>query len=426
MSDSSSNLLQEAQSYVTGLLESKLSKSIKFHTLQHTQEVVSAAERIADHYQLTEDDRLPLYIAAWFHDTGYTGGVARDHESLSISIASEFLNHHNVSEEFKNQVIGCINATRMPQAPTNTIERILCDADLFHLGTDQFDEKNRLLREEIQEFGGEDLSKKEWRKRNIEFLLAHNYFTTFGREKLQPAKDIHLFELKKKNKEDITVKDKKDKNEKGKDKDKSIPALAAEEAAAIKKKKEKEKETERGVQTVFRIMANTQNNLSQMADNKANILISVNAIVLSVVVSTLVPKLESNTHLVIPVLLLVICCVTVIVFAILATRPNISGGTFTKEDVASKKTNLLFFGNFYKMSLPDYDWGMLEMLSDKNYLYSSIVKDSYFLGVVLAKKYRLLRVAYNIFMYGLIIVMLAFTLAFIIPQPVEVYTAGNA
>ena len=161
-----------------------------------------------------------------------------------------------------------------------------------------------------------------------------------------------------------------------------------------------------------------------MADNKANILISVNAIVLSIVIGSLFPKLEQNTHLILPVVVLVVMSVTVIVFAILATRPNISGGVFTKEDISQKKTNLLFFGNFYKMNLPDYDWGMMEMLNDKNYLYASVVKDSYFLGVVLAKKYRLLRIAYNIFMFGLIVVMLAFALAFMIPAPVEVYTPG--
>ena len=99
-------------------------------------------------------------------------------------------------------------------------------------------------------------------------------------------------------------------------------------------------------------------------------------------------------------------------------------GTFTKEDIADKKTNLLFFGNFHNMTLPDYDWGMNEMLVDKYYMYNSIVKDNYFLGVVLAKKYRFLRIAYNIFMYGLIIAMIAFALGFIIPRPVEVYAPG--
>jgi hypothetical protein len=105
---------------------------------------------------------------------------------------------------------------------------------------------------------------------------------------------------------------------------------------------------------------------------------------------------------------LVLVCVGATIFAILATRPNISSGTFTKEDIENKKTNLLFFGNFHNMTLPDYDWAMEEMLKDRDYLYGSMVKDIYFLGVVLAKKYKFLRISYDIFMYGLIISMLAF------------------
>jgi hypothetical protein len=124
------------------------------------------------------------------------------------------------------------------------------------------------------------------------------------------------------------------------------------------------------------------------------------------------------------VIVLVIVCVSAIVFAILATRPNVTHGTFTEDDVRQKKTNLLFFGNFYKMSLPDYDWAMQEMLADKDYLYSSITKDNYFLGVVLAKKYRFLRIAYNIFMFGLILSMIAFILASVLPEIAPTYTPG--
>jgi hypothetical protein len=109
------------------------------------------------------------------------------------------------------------------------------------------------------------------------------------------------------------------------------------------------------------------------------------------------------------------------VFSILATRPTVTSGKFTKEDIADKKTNLLFFGNFHKMGYADYDWGMTELLADKNYLYSSMIKDTYFLGVVLAKKYKYLRIAYNIFMFGLIAAMIAFTVAFLAPGATEVY-----
>ena len=411
-------LLQEAEAQVTDLLLNKLSKSIRFHTLQHTKDVVAACEKLAEYQQLPEEDRFALTLAAWFHDTGYTSGVAKDHERVSIEIATDFLTAHPASEELKNKVIGCINATRIPQSPTTTIERLMCDADLFHLGTDSFKEKNSLLREEFKEFSGKELSKKEWRKLNIRFLEGHKYFTDYGREKLQPVKDVHLAELKEKTGDEM----KQDKKNKPKDKEKIV--MAVKDAAEAKKKREKESQSERGMSTVFRIMASNHSALSQMADSKANILISVNSIILSIIISTLFEKLQTDPYLQIPVAAIVIVCVSSIVFGILATRPNISGGVFTREDIAAKKTNLLFFGNFHNMSLDDYNWGMTEMLNDKYYMNASMIKDNYFLGVVLAKKYRFLRIAYNIFMYGLIIAMLAFVVAFMLPQATEVYTTG--
>ena len=417
-------LLQDAETQVKELLTTKLSKSITFHTIQHTQEVVAACKLLADNHQLSEDDRNALLVAAWFHDTGYTSGQARDHESVSIQLVTDFLTAHSASEEFSNKVIGCINATRMPQSPSTTIERIICDADLFHLGTNDFAEKNRLLRQEFKDFSDKELSKKEWRKLNIRFLESHKYFTAYGREKLEPQKAIHLaeIEIKDNSGEELTT-SKKDKY-KGNGKRKEKVAQVAQQAADMKKKKEKESQSERGMSTVFRIMANNHSALSQMADSKANILISVNSIILSIMISSLFGKLQTDPNLQIPLALIVLVCVTSIVFGILATRPTVSGGTFTREDIANKRTNLLFFGNFHNMSLQDYDWGMTEMLNDKNYMNNSMIKDNYFLGVVLAKKYRYLRLAYNIFMYGLILVIIAFTIAFMLPEATEVYTAG--
>jgi len=104
------------------------------------------------------------------------------------------------------------------------------------------------------------------------------------------------------------------------------------------------------------------------------------------------------------------------VYAILATRPNITKGTFTEEDIRNKKVNLLFFGNFYNMSLHEYDWAMKEMMKDNEYLNSSMIKDIYFLGVVLARKYKYLRISYNIFMFGLILAILAFAIAFLFSE----------
>ena len=174
---------------------------------------------------------------------------------------------------------------------------------------------------------------------------------------------------------------------------------------------------DRGIETMFRITSKNHLTLSGMADNKANIMISINSIILSVLVSVLFRKLEDYPHLVIPGLILVFVCLTTIVFAVLATRPQVSSGTFSKEDIVNKRTNLLFFGNFHNSQLDDYMWGMKEMMKDADFLYGSMIKDIYFLGLVLGKKYKMLRKSYTVFMYGFIVSILAFLIAMLFFKP---------
>ena len=405
MDESLTSLLENAEKCATDIFINKVSKSITYHNLAHTQNVVACCEKIANFYQLSNEDKTVLLTAAWFHDTGYSSGNAEGHEHESIRLASLFLKDQGANPDFITKVASSIHATQMPQSPQSLVEEILCDADLFHLGSNDFKSNTKLLRQELNDKWDMGISKKDWRKRNIMFLEKHHYFTSFGKEKLQPQQEANLLELKRMDKED-----KKEENKEKKEEKKAIASLN--QSTDVKKetaeKKAKEQQTDRGISTVSRITSSNQANLSQMADNKANIIISVNAIILSVVISVLARHLDEHPNLVIPTIILVITCVCATIFAILATRPNVSKGTFTREDIHDKKTNLLFFGNFHDMQIDDYDWAMKEMMSDRDYLYRSIIKDIYYLGVVLAKKYRYLRIAYNIFMFGLIISMMAF------------------
>lgn len=405
MDESLTSLLENAEKCATDIFINKVSKSITYHNLAHTQNVVASCEKIANYYQLNDEDRTVLLTAAWFHDTGYSSGNAEGHEHESIRLVSLFLKDQGINSDFIAKVASSIHATQMPQSPQTLVEEILCDADLFHLGSNDFKSNTKLLRQELNGKWNMGISKKDWRKRNIMFLEKHQYFTSFGKEKLQPQQEANLLELKSADKEDKKEDTKEKKEEKKTTVSLSQSTDAKKEAA---EKKAKEQQTDRGISTVFRITSSNQANLSQMADNKANIIISVNAIILSVVISVLVRHLDEHPNLVIPTIILVITCVCATIFAILATRPNVSKGTFTREDIHDKKTNLLFFGNFHDMQIDDYDWAMKEMMSDRDYLYRSVIKDIYYLGVVLAKKYRYLRIAYNIFMFGLIISMMAF------------------
>jgi predicted metal-dependent HD superfamily phosphohydrolase len=397
MNESNEQLLSAARNYVTDLFTHQLRPEFVFHNMEHTEDVVEACSYMADYYKLNDDDRMVLMLAAWFHDTGYSKGETAGHEEESVRIATEFLKSHTVDATIVQRVSSAIQATRMPQSPISQIEKILCDADLYHLSTEDFKPRNQLLKQEQETHLGHKISKKDWRKNNVRFLENHKYFTDYGQEYLEPKKQENLNALLKKKPSKETVEE----NEK-----EDFPYVPTKEMD------DKEiKETERGVQTMFRTTSKNHLDLSAMADSKSHIMISVNSIIISVTLSVLIARISYYPHFIAPASLLLLTCLVSITLAILATRPSVNSGKFTEEDIRNKKTNLLFFGNFHQMQLEDYQWGMNQMIKDREYLYNTMMMDIYFLGVVLAKKYRYLRIAYTIFMWGLILSVIAFGLA---------------
>ncbi|MFC0182135.1 Pycsar system effector family protein [Pseudarcicella hirudinis] len=155
-------------------------------------------------------------------------------------------------------------------------------------------------------------------------------------------------------------------------------------------------------------------NLAALADHKAHIMISINAVIVSLVISILVRKLDDLPGLLIPIILLTIVSLLTIVFAILATRPKLAKGIFTQEQIDNKTANILYFGNFYKMELKDYESGINKMMNDSDFLYASMTKDLYDLGQILAHKYKMLRISYNIFMFGFVVSVIAFGISYFI------------
>jgi hypothetical protein len=174
--------------------------------------------------------------------------------------------------------------------------------------------------------------------------------------------------------------------------------------------------SEKGIETLFRIASSNHQKMFTLADNKAHILITVNSIILSVTVSVLVRKLTDSTFLIWPTFLLLGISVTSTAYAILATRPRFDNGTFTQEDLENKQVNLMNFGSFHQMTFDDYMKGMEIVLADRLFVYQTLIRDAYWHGRILGKKYLFLRKAYNIFLFGLIISIAAFVVAFLLHQ----------
>jgi predicted metal-dependent HD superfamily phosphohydrolase len=395
------DLTQKVEEEVTIMLREKLDGKYAYHNFQHTKRVVKEASKLADAMSLQDLEREKLVIAAWFHDTGYLEGY-KDHEQSSADRVSVFLEKYNYDKEGIEEIRIAILETKYPHNPQSKLGKILCDADLSGVGKASYFDSTSQLRSEMKETCGKGMTEKEWLAGEIKFLSEHSYLTEAGKTLYEEQKQANIAKLKTMQ-EDLQSSDQPDS---------SAEISAENKKVKGKKKAEKAKAYSRGVETMFRAGARTHINLSSMADSKANIMLSINAMIISVTLTVLIPKLDSNAHLVAPTLVLLATCLASIVLATLSTRPVVNKGLSSKEDIANRKSNLLFFGNFHSMELDDYEDGMKQMMEDNDFLYGSLTRDMYFLGKVLNKKYRYLRICYTIFMYGMIASVLAYGYAF--------------
>ncbi len=391
MTKINADIVQEAGNYVSKYLKDNLPDSIVFHTFEHAKYVVDCAEYIGKNSGLSEPELNMVKLCAWFHDAGWAINP-EDNEKDGAKIAGDFLVSKSIDPAVITEVKESILATKIPQQPKDIIAKVLCDADLMHLSEADYFERIENMRQEWINLRGEKVSKRKFHSTSVKFFQRHTYHTDFAKKELEPKKEENLKLLQK---EIYMLEQKKE-----------------QKMLDPEKKKAKPKGYSRGVESMFRLTARNQISLSSIADNKSNILITVNALMMSITMTVLVTRFEEIPNIILPTLIFLLMSLVTIVLAILSTRPNISSGKFTKEDIKQNKVNLLFFGNFYNMELEEYEWAIGELMKNDDNLYGTMIKDQYALGKVLARKYKLLRVAYSVFMFGIIISVAAFVLAF--------------
>lgn len=401
-------ILEAAQAHIFKYFKENISAEYVYHDLNHTIQVVDSIKQLGMRAELSGREMELLLLAGWFHDTGYING-AEGHEERSWKLLAEFLANKNYPQAELNIMRGCILATKIPQRPRTILEKIICDADLAHLGNEHYWDRTGRVRQELMLINGMVMSEQEWVDFELNFMLVHEYHTEIAKELFGKRKNKHVKQLKKQ-------KLRLHPNE-----IESVEALREKDKQKKKKKKKNDSldpnarlndiSLGRGVETMYRTTYRTHVNLSSIADNKANIMLSINAIIISIVLPQLIPRFSSNPSLVIPTFILLSVCLIAIIFATLSTRPKITEGRVSREDIENRNGNLLFFGNYYNMKMEDFHWGMMEMIRDSEYLYSTMTRDLYYLGIVLAKKYRYLSICYGVFMYGMIISVIAFAVS---------------
>jgi len=342
---------------------------------------------LAEEAGISEENKENLLLAALYHDIGYCKDK-QNHEKEGGKLAVDELGKAGLSKSRCEKINQLILSTKLDWKGEDKLSLLLRDADLYGLASDKYDKISNRLRKEKKAISGKKIPTKEWNKANIKFFEDHIYQTSEGRKLFNQGKALNLMRLK-----GLKVKDKK------------------------KKKKDSQTiSTSKTAQTQLKTALRNHIDLSSIADNKANIMLSVNAIVITVGLPLLVDRMHDNVALMIPTIILAVTSVISMIFATLSTRPIQMSGLTDLKIIPEKKSNLFFFGNFYKMKFDQYEIGMKTVVSNNDIMHNSITRDLFFLGKSLGYKYDYLRICYNVFMVGIVLAVIAFFVVTLIQE----------
>ena len=377
-----SSILVKAENYVKEKL-ADLSTDLRYHNIAHTLAVREACIAIGKEMKIKEEELEVLQLAALFHDTGFLD-TYQGHERISQQYAKTFLNKNNYPSEKLSEVLQCIEATISNREPQTKLGKIIKDADMVHLSKKDYLESIENLRFEWATYLNKHYNEYAWDQINYDFLKNHHFYTKAAADLFGKRVEDNLKRLKKARK----------KNKKKLGIGNSII------------------EGNRSAQMMFKTSLRNHLDLSALADNKANIMLSVNALIITIIMPVAVSFIQGNLYLLFPLTTLLLTCLASMIYATLATRPIKMSGTTSQEKIQNGKANLFFFGNFYKMNFDEYKANLQDSISREEALDDAIMRDLFFLGKSLGIKYSQLRVCYTIFMIGITLSVIAFGLSY--------------
>jgi len=315
-------------------------------------------------------------------------------DDVVCDITTIFKLDEELVKKSKTIAIQCLptNKAILPEA------QILSDATAMDFAGDQGRDRFKLMYEQMI-LHDLEISKSSWYDIIIPLIKDHEFYTNYGKTELMPLVEKLTKRLKKEKKEIDANRDlvlKKELN------------ISDVEIKNLKKGLTKIKgRDDRGIQTLFRTTSKNHYTLNRMVDGKASIMITVNSILLSLALGGVLGKFDEGYPNNIPTMVFSVSNVISIIFAILSITPNRTQGNFTEDEIRSKKGNLLYYGNFFKMHYRDFEWAFLQILQDKDYLYTSMIRDYYYQAQVLNKKSATIRVSLFTFLFGIALTIIS-------------------
>ena len=400
-------LLPEIRKYVIDVLEKNAGRSIyttigRLYRIEKNIRTITAEETLSDE----EKDMVSLALYVMTIELSNSKLKVFDRRQIEkdiLSTSDKICKKFSIADVIKERLSAVIKESvpTLPAEVTLPESKIIRDASIMeftgHNGREYL--KQRYEELVLRDF---KLPQSNWYDTVIGLTSNIEAHTEYGKIHIQPAIEKLNKRLKKEKKElenrtSLLLK-----------KEFNISELEIKKLKkAIKKTNDRD---ERGIQTLFRTTIRNHYTLNEMVDKKASIMITVNAIILSLVMGGLIGASEKLSFSSLPILGLSLTSILSIFFAIIAIRPTLTQGDFTEEEIRNKDGNLLYFGNFHNMHYRDFEWGFLQLLSDKNYLYGSMIRDYYYQGIGLNRKYKHINLSLNIFLYGFSVSFIGFLL----------------
>jgi len=376
----------DIRSYVEAFYKEHIPDQIKFHDFTYLEMVMKQVGKMADAVKLSDQDRKILEAANWFRYTGMSTQYD-NYRVSSAQIAAEYFKKQNYSESEIEQIKTLIlNSTEKPK-PTNILEEITHDGNYVYLGKKSFFDYSSLLKVELESVNDKKISPKEWDEMVYRLLAKSRFYTNYANQKYLDRIAGHITSQRKNLK-----KTKRD---------------------AIRKKTGKE--FGRGIDTMYRSTYRNHINLSSIADGKANMMISINTIILSAIVTLLGTSITltgqvsfEHFRFFLPILILLLAVLGSAIFAILSANPQVTSSDVEKKDILKRTKSVLFFGNFIHMEQKEFVDNLAMLKNNEKILYDNMAVDIYELGHVLSTKYKMIKISYNIFMVGLILCVISF------------------
>lgn len=385
-SNYTSQRVEEAKAYVQELFEKELQPHFFFHNMEHVNRVHAAAVKLAKAVNLPQKERHILEMAALFHSTGFTKS-SDNFWQHSQAIAENFLANHGADKEFIQSVNHLIGSLGDEPEPESQLEKLFFDAHNCFIGQKKFKRNLKLMKKEKEAIDNTSIDDRVWEIEQLSRLKSHVYFTPEAEELYGSRKQKNLKKEKKK------VKKLKKENE------------ANIKATSIS--------ANSGARTMFKTALRNHIDLTNIADQKANIMLSINALIITIGLPAFATYLSGTSYLIVPATIFLLTSVATMIIATISTRPVKTDGTTDLSKLMSGKTNLFFFGNFYKMDRREYQEAIKSIVSEREHLDASFINDLYFLGLALGDKFKYLRLCYNVFVIGVILSVIAFVIAFI-------------